>query len=122
MHGESKIIPRAGHKGINTIVDEWEEFAQPQQGELVMTKANWNVITGNQELVARWREAGIENVVICGLITSACVQHSAYGLFENGFSVTLVQDCCADRGRARHDAALLLYGDYLYRVANVSDF
>jgi hypothetical protein len=28
----------------------------------------------------------------------------------------LVTDACADRGRARHDAALALYGDYMYEL------
>ena len=63
----------------------------------------------------------IDTVVLCGLITSVCVQHSAYGMFENGFNVIVVEDACADRGRDRHNAAMLLYSDYLYKAMTVSE-
>ena len=62
------------------------------------------------------RVAGIETVLVCGLITSVCVQHSAFGIFEAGYRTLLVTDACADRGRARHEAALALYGDYMYEL------
>lgn len=31
----------------------------------------------------------------------------------------LVTDACADRGRERHEAALALYGDYMYELRSV---
>jgi hypothetical protein len=52
--------------------------------------------------------------VICGLITSVCVQATALGAFSAGFRVAVAHDACGDRSRARHEAALLLYGDYMY--------
>ena len=67
------------------------------------------------------RELGATTVVCCGLITSVCVQHTAYGVFDAGFKTLLVADACADRGRARHEAALSLYGGYMYHVVTVAD-
>jgi len=58
---------------------------------------------------------------VCGLITSVCVQHSAFGIFEAGYRTILVTDACADRGRARHDAALALYGDYMYELITTKE-
>ena len=33
----------------------------------------------------------------------------------------MVTDACGDRGRARHDAALALYGDYMYELVTADD-
>lgn len=93
----------------------WEAFAAPEAGEPVVAKHSWNATQGS-ELIAYLRGVGVESVLVSGLITSVCVQHSAYGLFEAGFRTVLVEDACADRGRARHEAALALYGNYMYEV------
>lgn len=97
---------------------KWETFAEPDQGEFVMTKTSWSS-TSDTRLVNVLKESGIDTVLVCGLITSVCVQHSAFGIFEAGFRTILVTDACADRGKARHDAALALYGDYMYELQTV---
>ena len=67
------------------------------------------------------RGSGIDTVLVCGLITSVCVQHSAFSIFEAGFRTLLVTDACGDRGKARHEAALALYGDYMYELVTADD-
>ena len=94
---------------------EWEDFATPQADELVIPKTSWSS-TSQTSLVDTLAQSGIDTVLVCGLITSVCVQHSAFGIFEAGYRTILVTDACADRGRARHDAALALYGDYMYEL------
>ena len=91
------------HKGrIPPIVapsTEWESFATPDSDspkEHIMTKSSWSS-TSQTELLDILRDAGIETVLVCGLITSVCVQHSAFGVFEAGFRTMLVTDACADR-------------------------
>ena len=98
----------------------WEEFATPQGGEVIIAKSSWSS-TSNTALMDILRVAGIENVLVCGLITSVCVQHSAFGIFEAGYRTLLVTDACADRGKARHEAALALYGDYMYELVTSED-
>lgn len=98
---------------------EWEEFAEPFKGEHVVTKTSWSS-TSDTQLLDVLRQSGIDTVLVCGLITSVCVQHSAFGIFEAGFRTILVTDACADRGRARHEAALALYGDYMYELRSVA--
>ena len=99
---------------------KWEAFATPMAGEPLVRKASWNAST-DTALVAFLRAARVEAVLVLGLITSVCVQHSAFGVFEAGFRVSLVQDACADRGRERHDAAVMLYGNYMYGLLRVAD-
>lgn len=96
----------------------WESFAEPRGDEFVMTKSSWSS-TSQTELLDVLRESGIDTVLVCGLITSVCVQHSAFGIFEAGFRTILVTDACADRGKSRHEAALALYGDYMYELRTV---
>ena len=61
-----------------------------------------------------------DNVVwVAGLLTSVCVHHTAHGAFARGYDVHVVIDCCADRSRARHDAAVALYGGYVWRVVQL---
>ena len=144
MHGTSKKIPDSTQQ-TNTNQVEWEPFATPLQNELIIEKSNWNVTSastivskasnlskttnasnitnGNDtfNIIQHFQEKGINTVVMCGLITSACVQHSAYGLFEAGFNVIVVKDACADRGRVRHEAALQLYEGYMYRTMTCRD-
>lgn len=99
---------------------EWESFASPLPHELVLTKTSWSS-TQNTSLINCLQTSGMDTVLVCGLITSVCVQHSAFGIFEAGFRTLLVTDCCADRGRARHSAALALYGDYMYELVTVEN-
>jgi nicotinamidase-related amidase len=98
----------------------WEDFATPQGAEVIITKSSWSS-TSNTALMDILRVAGIETVLVCGLITSVCVQHSAFGIFEAGYRTLLVTDACADRGKARHEAALALYGDYMYELITSED-
>lgn len=86
---------------------------------MVITKTSWSSTSGGTGLLETLKHDGIDTVLVCGLITSVCVQHSAFGVFEAGYRTILVTDACADRGRARHEAALALYGDYMYELRSV---
>lgn len=97
---------------------KWEDFATPTKDELIVTKTSWSSTT-DTGLLDTLNKAGIETVLVSGLITSVCVQHSAFGVFEAGYRTILVTDACADRGKERHEAALALYGDYMYELRTV---
>ena len=99
---------------------KWENFAQPMDDEMVITKTSWSSTSGGTGLLETLKHDGIDTVLVCGLITSVCVQHSAFGVFEAGYRTILATDACADRGRARHEAALTLYGDYMYEMRSVN--
>lgn len=98
----------------------WEPFATPEGGEAIIAKTSWSS-TSNTALVDILRTSGVDTILVCGLITSVCVQHSAFGVFEAGYRTLLVHDACADRGKARHEAALALYGDYMYELISSAE-
>jgi nicotinamidase-related amidase len=102
---------------------DWEPFATPNvhsPHEIILPKTSWSS-TSNTRLMEILETSNIDTVLVCGLITSVCVQHSAFGVFEAGYRTLLVHDACADRGRARHDAALALYADYMYTTVSSTD-
>jgi nicotinamidase-related amidase len=116
-----------GHRNLGEVPCDpnspeltWEDFATPQGAEVIIAKSSWSS-TSNTALMDILRVAGIDTVLVCGLITSVCVQHSAFGIFEAGYRTLLVTDACADRGKARHEAALALYGDYMYELITSED-
>lgn len=113
-------IPSEVHSDPTNDDIQWEDFATPEGGEYVIPKTSWSS-TRHTALMDLLKQSGIDTVLVCGLITSVCVQHSAFGIFEAGYRTLLVTDACADRGKARHDAALALYGDYMYELLTVQD-
>ena len=113
-------IPAEVHSNPDHDQIEWEDFATPLGGEYVIPKTSWSS-TRHTALMDLLKQSGIDTVLVAGLITSVCVQHSAFGIFEAGYRTLLVTDACADRGKARHDAALALYGDYMYELLTTAD-
>ena len=112
MGSKSEIPCDPGSDGF-----AWEEFATPEEDEVIIAKKSWNSAS-DTALMDVLKEAQIENVLVCGLITSVCVQHSAFSVFEAGYRTLLVEDSCGDRGMARHEAALALYGNYMYEISS----
>lgn len=51
--------------------------------------------------------ADVEDVYLCGMDTDACVMATAYGFFDAGFHVFIVEDACASSGGpGMHEAAI----------------
>ena len=112
LHSHLTPSPRTANNLAHLAISEG--------GDVILPKTSWSS-SSNPKLMQWLRGAGIESVLVCGLITSVCVQHSAFSIFEAGFRTLLVTDACGDRGRARHDAALALYGDYMYELVTADD-
>ena len=94
-----------------------EPFAAEQPGERLFLKPEWDAFNGT--LLAEYlAQQQVTKVLVAGLVTSACVQHTAHGAFARGYEVELVQDCCGDRTVEQHQGALRLYGGYMYRVTD----
>jgi nicotinamidase-related amidase len=99
---------------------KWEDFARPIGNEVVILKHSFSS-TSNTELLDIFEASNVKTVLVCGLITSICVHHSAFGIFEAGYRTIIIKDACADRGRERHNATIQLYGGYLYDVIQSND-
>ena len=96
-----------------------ESFAEPEEGEGIVSKTGWS---GGEALARQLRERNVETVFIGGLLTSVCVHHTAFYLFNVGFRVVLFEDCCADRGIRRHRSAISLYGNYMYELSSIKRY
>ena len=108
--------------GLNqvAITPEPEAWACELPGEPVVFKSTFDGFF-RTELEEKLRELGVTRVLVSGLVTSACVLNTAFGAFHRGFDVVLVEDCCADRSVARHEATLAMYSDYCFRIVRTVD-
>jgi hypothetical protein len=65
-------------------------------GEHVIEKSTFNAFH-NTNLGSILRSSGKKKVLVCGLVTTACVLMTVHGAFVEGYDVSLVHDCCGDR-------------------------
>jgi nicotinamidase-related amidase len=80
---------RPGTDGIEMHPD-----VAPAEGETVITKESPNAFLGTP-LEQHLRSIGTEQLVVCGMMTSMCVDASARAASDLGFSVTVLADACA---------------------------
>lgn len=95
---------RAGTlRGTDEI--EVREEILPRLGEAVVDKPGLSVFTtGNADSILR--NAGVETIVLCGVVTNGCVVCSGLTAWDLGYSVYLVEDACAADTQSVHDASI----------------
>jgi ureidoacrylate peracid hydrolase len=68
------------------------------------------------------RGLGVDDLVVCGVVTNLCVETTVRSAFMRDYSVTLLADCCAAKTRRLHDLSLEVLGSYqLAAIAAVGD-
>lgn len=65
-------------------------------------KTSFNAFLGTN-LEEHLREAGVEHVIVTGVVTSVCIDSTARAAAERGFSVTIVRDASAGRNATEHE-------------------
>ena len=80
---------RPGTPGV-----EIHESVAPVGSEPVLEKAFPNGFVGTS-LEADLRKAGAEEIVVCGMMTSMCVDATVRAAADLGFTVTVAHDACA---------------------------
>lgn len=73
---------------------EIHESVRPAEGEPVIQKAYPNGFL-DTDLEAQLRAAGTESVVVCGMMTSMCVDATVRAAADLGFECTVVPEACA---------------------------
>jgi nicotinamidase-related amidase len=58
------------------------------------------------EIVAGYRDAGIERVLVCGIETHVCIAQTAFDLLAAGYQTLIAVDAVAARSTVDHDIAL----------------
>jgi nicotinamidase-related amidase len=102
----------------------------PCDGEPVVRKAHPNAFrdtTLEQEL----RDRGVDHVVVCGMMTSMCVDATVRAVVDLGFQATVVHDACAAPdlafsgetipAHAVHGAFIAALGDGYAEVLSADD-
>ncbi len=64
---------------------------QPRPDELVLDKNGYSAFHGT-ELEAHLHACGVRTLVLCGVLTYACVLATAFAAFDRGFDVVLATD------------------------------
>jgi nicotinamidase-related amidase len=83
----------AGH-----LPGDWAELIpelDAQEGDIRITKRTWGAFA-NSGLESRLREAGVTEVVLCGIATSIGVESTAREAYALGFNVVLAVDAMTD--------------------------
>lgn len=80
---------RPGTRGVDI-----NAAVAPRDGEPVVQKAEPNAFVGT-DLQRRLDAEGIDELVVCGMMTNLCVDATVRAASDLGFAVTLVHDACA---------------------------
>ena len=100
---EFKIWPKhsvAGTRGAE-VVDE----LAPESGEKIIPKRRYSGFFGT-DLDLTLREAGIENVILMGVLTDICVMYTSADASARGYNVYVVTDATASTVEENHKFAL----------------
>ncbi len=65
------------------------------------------------------KSRNIETIYMCGLLTGACVLNSVFTGYNLGYRIHLIKNCCSDKTKARHDATIRNYKNYLFITENI---
>lgn len=90
---------KAGTTGADTIP---ELLAFGDRVRYVSGKVGFNAFS-NTSLDDTLRARNITNVLVCGMVTSLCIDSTGRAAYERGYAVTIVSDCSSSRTPAEQD-------------------
>lgn len=94
------------------------EELRPEKGDYHLKKRRYSAFyaTGLDLLL---RELGVDTVILTGLVTNICIQHTAADAFFRGYRVVIPRDCVEAPTQEEQDAALR-YMERVYGAKVVS--
>ncbi len=100
----------------------WEaevvEAVAPGEDEILLPKTSSSLFNStNIEYLLR--NIGIETLVVTGLLTDQCVDHTVRDAADRGFYPICITDACATHSWERHDNALALFKGYCRPMTTV---
>ena len=89
------------------VVDE----IKPEKGDFVLQKRKYSAFqgTGLDQLL---RELKVDTLILTGVVTDICIQHTAADAFFRGYKIIVPEDCVEAINEQTQKAAL----DYLKRI------
>ncbi len=82
----------------NTYGAEINDCVKPLEDEKIIQK-NYPNSFRETKLLSYLRALGIEDLVVCGMMTDVCVDATVRAAMDNGFNTTLIGDACATESR-----------------------
>jgi nicotinamidase-related amidase len=106
-----------GTKGAEVL-----PFAAERPGEPVFYKHTFDAFF-DSELADYLKANNKKHLLLAGVTTDVCVLSSAFGAFNRGYMLTLVEDCCASMVDQSHDFVRANYEGFIFdcvRVGGIS--
>jgi ureidoacrylate peracid hydrolase len=113
----------AGVDGLET--GTWDAEIVDELGcgpnDLVVDKVRFDAFQWTS-LEPLLRGLGVDELVICGVVTNICVETTARSAFMRDFAVTLLADCCAAKTRRLHELSIEVLSSYqLAEIASITE-
>ena len=115
VRGKSHWIPFWEELNGNRKLDNGIPFrySSPKQCEHYTIKHGYDAFF-QTDLHMTLKSQGIETLYMCGLLTGSCVLNSMFTGFNLGYRIHLIENCCSDRTKTRHDSTIKNYSNYLF--------
>lgn len=110
VHKNLKISAAPGTKDSQIL-----EAIAPVGDELVFSKTTGSVFNSSS-IDHVLRSMGIRNLIMCGVMTSGCVESAARDAIDHGYGVIVVADACASWTEELHCASLRVMNGVFARV------
>lgn len=101
--------------GIFVAKGSWEakvvDLIAPADDDIVLAKTSSSLFNStNCDYLLR--NLGIEHLIVAGLLTDQCVDHTIRDAADRGYRAICVADACATLTAERHESALSLFAGY----------
>lgn len=116
----SDVEKKSSHEGLETDEGVILKQVSPSGEDIVITKDDPDIFQGTG-LDSRFRERGIDTLIMSGVLTNECVETSVLQAVEKGYRVILVEDSTAAFSEKIHDKALDLIQDNSVIITSTED-
>jgi nicotinamidase-related amidase len=90
-------------------------------GDLVVDKVRFDAFQWTS-LEPLLRGLGVDELVVCGVVTNICVETTIRSAFMRDFPVIMLADCCAAATRRLHELSVEVLSSYqLAEIASITD-
>lgn len=100
---------RYRHWGMTAGVEDWEsqflEEIAPRPDDIVINKTTTSAFIGSH-IDRILRNLGTRYLVVCGVMTSGCVESSVRDAADSGYHALVAEDACAALSRQAHENAI----------------
>ena len=90
----------------------------PREDEIVIIKNGYDAFY-QTNLEAVLKKYKIKTVYFSGLLTGVCVLSTVMSAFNHGFRNILIENCCSDRLKTRHQMTIQYYKNYLFKLVSI---